>query len=88
LTTIITRAGKGSPLTNNEMDQNLINLNDDKLEITDAAATYAPIVSPVFTGNPRAPNPSSGDNDTSIATTSFVQAAATSNAIAYAIALG
>lgn len=32
MTTIVTRAGKGSPLTNAEMDQNLINLNNDKLE--------------------------------------------------------
>lgn len=32
MTTIVTRAGKGSPLTNNEMDQNLINLNNDKVE--------------------------------------------------------
>lgn len=30
--------------------------------------------SPVFTGNPRAPTPSPGDNDTSIATTAFVAA--------------
>lgn len=33
--------------------------------------------SPVFTGNPRAPTPSLGDDDTSIATTAFVQAAIT-----------
>ena len=32
----------------------------------------APIASPAFTGNPTAPTPSSGDNDTSIATTAFV----------------
>jgi len=32
MTTIITRAGKGSPLTNNELDQNFINLNNDKAE--------------------------------------------------------
>lgn len=32
MTTIVTRAGKGSPLTNNEMDANLNNLNDNKLE--------------------------------------------------------
>lgn len=32
MTTIITRAGKGSPLTNNEMDSNLTNLNTDKIE--------------------------------------------------------
>lgn len=31
--------------------------------------------SPVFTGNPTAPTPAFGDNDTSIATTAFVQAA-------------
>ena len=33
----------------------------------------APINSPVFTGNPKAPTPSSSDNSTSIATTAFVQ---------------
>ena len=37
---------------------------------TDVAA----IASPAFTGNPTAPTPSAGDNDTSIATTAFVQA--------------
>lgn len=33
----------------------------------------APIASPAFTGNPTAPTPSAADNDTSIATTAFVQ---------------
>lgn len=32
MTTIVTRAGKGGPLTNGEMDANLNNLNNDKLE--------------------------------------------------------
>ena len=32
----------------------------------------APLASPTFTGNPRAPTPSVGDDDTSIATTAFV----------------
>ena len=36
MTTIITRAGKGSPLTNNEMDTNLTNLNNFKVEQTTA----------------------------------------------------
>jgi hypothetical protein len=36
----------------------------------------APLASPVFTGNPTAPTATVGDNDTSIATTAFVQAAA------------
>jgi hypothetical protein len=34
----------------------------------------APIASPAFSGNPTAPTPAPGDNDTSIATTAFVQA--------------
>jgi hypothetical protein len=32
MSTITTRAGKGSPLTNSEVDQNFTNLNNDKLE--------------------------------------------------------
>jgi len=35
----------------------------------------APLASPVFTGNPQAPTPTAGDNDTSIATTAFVTTA-------------
>jgi len=33
MASITTRAGKGSPLTNNEVDANFTNLNDDKQEI-------------------------------------------------------
>ena len=36
---------------------------------------YAPIASPVFTGDPQAPTAAPGDADTSVATTAFVQAA-------------
>ena len=36
------------------------------------SATGAPLASPAFTGNPTAPTPAQGDNDTSIATTAFV----------------
>jgi hypothetical protein len=35
MSTIVTRAGKGSPLTNTEVDANFDNLNNDKLEIGD-----------------------------------------------------
>jgi len=35
---------------------------------------YAPLLSPVFSGDPQAPTAAFGDNDTSIATTAFVQA--------------
>ena len=38
-------------------------------------AGLATINNPLFTGNPRAPTPAAGDNDTSIATTAFVTAA-------------
>jgi hypothetical protein len=38
-------------------------------------SAYAPISSPVFTGDARAVTPTFGDNDTSISTTAFVQAA-------------
>jgi hypothetical protein len=41
------------------------------------SAAIARIASPAFTGNPTAPTPAPGDNDTSLATTAFVQAAVT-----------
>jgi hypothetical protein len=34
MSTIVTRAGKGSPLTNNEVDANFVNLNTDKIQVT------------------------------------------------------
>jgi hypothetical protein len=37
-------------------------------------ANYATLASPTFTGDPKAPTPATGDNDTSIATTAFVKA--------------
>ena len=39
MATITTRSGKGSPLTNNEVDANFTNLNNDKLEISAGTAT-------------------------------------------------
>ena len=38
MSTIVTRAGKGSPLTNTEVDSNFTNLNTDKLESTYSGA--------------------------------------------------
>lgn len=32
MSTIVTRAGKGSPLSNTEVDDNFTNLNSDKME--------------------------------------------------------
>jgi hypothetical protein len=51
-------------------------INDDEdyaATITSALAAKAPLASPNFTGNPAAPTPSMLDNDTSIATTAYVQ---------------
>ena len=39
-----------------------------------SALGYAPVDSPTFTGDPKAPTPLTADNDTSIATTAFVKA--------------
>lgn len=49
-------------------------LDADLLDGLDSSA-FARLASPTFTGDPRAPTPSPGDNDTSIATTAFVAAA-------------
>jgi hypothetical protein len=40
-------------------------------------STRAALASPTFTGDPKAPTPAAGDNDTSIATTAFVATATT-----------
>ena len=39
MSVIVTRTGKGSPLTNAEVDANFTNLNSDKVEKTSAAIT-------------------------------------------------
>jgi hypothetical protein len=54
---------------------------------TASLASYAPLASPTFTGNPVAPTPTAGDNDTSIATTAFVQTAIAGKADSSALAL-
>ena len=43
-------------------------------KITGAPA-FAPLASPTFTGDPKAPTPALGDNDTSVATTAYVTTA-------------
>ena len=39
MSTIVTRAGKGSPLTHTEVDNNFTNLNSDKLESSAIGST-------------------------------------------------
>ena len=51
-------------------------LGDDPNRAATVNATLAlraPLESPVFTGNPRAPTPAEDDDDTSVATTAFVK---------------
>lgn len=43
--------------------------------ITGINNSKAPVNSPVFAGDPKAPTPPDGDNDTSLATTEFTQRA-------------
>jgi hypothetical protein len=50
----------------------------------DTLDLYAKLASPVFTGDPQAPTPAPGDNDTSIATTAFVNTAITGGTTTYA----
>ena len=46
-------------------------LGTTNLTYQDIMTGYAPLASPTFTGNPTAPTPTSGDADTSLATTAF-----------------
>ena len=50
MSTIVTRAGKGSPLTHAEVDANFTNLNTDKLEVG-AAFNAAVAATPAVTAN-------------------------------------
>jgi hypothetical protein len=52
-----------------------ISFSGGTLSSTVSTAGLAPINSPTFTGDPKAPTPIAGDNDTSIATTAFVTGA-------------
>jgi hypothetical protein len=72
MSTIVTRAGKGSALTWAEADANFTNLNTDKAELN----------SPTFTGNPTAPTAAVNTNTTQVATTAFVNAEIANDAVA------
>jgi hypothetical protein len=52
MSTIVTRAGKGSPLTNTEVDANFTNLNTDKYQAGDALGTPASATLTNATGLP------------------------------------
>lgn len=61
--------------TLNELAAALGNDANFAATVTNALALKAPLASPALTGNPTAPTPAQFDNDTSVATTGFVQRA-------------
>ena len=68
--TISVQPGVYAPVVHTHPESDIINLVSD-------LALKAPIASPTFTGDPKAPTPATSDNDTSIATTAFTRAAIT-----------
>jgi hypothetical protein len=58
-------------------------------DLQSALDAKAPLASPTFTGDPKAPTPATADNDTSIATTAFVknQSYVTSSTLSSALAV-
>lgn len=74
-------------VANKDTDGTLAANSDTKYASQKATKTYtdtglalkANLASPTFTGDPKAPTPTAGDNDTSIATTAFVTSAITNN---------
>lgn len=49
MSTIVTRAGKGSPLTNTELDANFTNLNNDKIAFVVNSTTSGATITPAST---------------------------------------
>lgn len=91
MATIILRATKGSPLTNNEVDANFSNINTEVLSIINTLLPLkADLASPTFTGTPSAPTAAENSNTTQIATTAFVigQASATAPLVNGTAAIG
>lgn len=68
--------------------ENVNNTSDADKPVSTAQATAlalkAPLASPALTGNPTAPTPTAGDNDTSLATTAFVTTAVSALGLASA----
>ena len=81
MATITTRAGKGSPLTNDEVDDNFTNLNTDKLEtsggtVAGSLTVTGTVTATTYTGalasTVTATTQSASDNSTKVATTAYV----------------
>lgn len=78
MTTIVTRSGKGSPLTNTEVDTNFTNLNSAKLETTNNLSDVANVTT--ARGNLVAAKSGANTDITSVTlTTGTISAAPTAN---------
>jgi hypothetical protein len=75
MSTLVTRAGKGSPLTHNEVDTNFTNLNTDKVEKTSADITGGTINGTTV----GATTPAAGTFTTLTANTTFQYGASSAN---------
>lgn len=53
MATIVTRSGKGSPLTNTEVDSNFANLNSDKVETSTVSSYGASLIDDANAGAAR-----------------------------------
>lgn len=62
-------------------------LGTTALTFQNVTTGFAPLASPIFTGDPKAPTPAKFDNDTSLATTGFVQSSLGSMAGSKAISI-
>jgi hypothetical protein len=65
-----------SPGSTDAVPEGSVNLyyTEARVSANATVVSKAPLASPVFTGDPRAPTPTTSDNDTSVATTAFVKA--------------
>lgn len=97
MSTIVTRAGKGSPLTHTEVDNNFTNLNTDKAEVSSLATVATSGAYSDLSGTPTlATVATTGDYDDLIDKPTLGTAAAANTtdfdpagtAVALAIALG
>lgn len=78
MSTIVTRAGKGSPLTNNEVDANFVNLNTDKVQVTGTPTTGQ---APIWNGTAWVPGAVGAGTVTSVAATAGTGIAVTGSPI-------
>ena len=73
-TTLTATAGAGVVTVSGTPTAGQLAVWTDADTIQGVTSTYAPLASPVLTGDPQAPTPATADNDTSVATTAYVKA--------------